>query len=68
MPTLFCLKITGPGESILVITATIIRIGESTMMPHKEMMISMHLFIYFLYIVCYHIPSSNFFKAVIKDE
>lgn len=48
MPTLFCLKKTGPGLVILISRININNIGDNIIVPNKLNKKSMHLFIYFV--------------------
>lgn len=47
MPTLFCLKNTGPGLVIFINRINIKRTGDRITVPNKLNMKSINLFIYF---------------------
>lgn len=51
MPTLFCLKKTGPGLVILMSRININRIGDNIMVPTRLNKKSINRFIYFVYII-----------------
>ena len=48
MPTLFCLKKTGPGLVIFINKININKIGDNTIVPIRLNKKSMPLFIYFV--------------------